>query len=52
LILANLIHASIMLVFAQNIYHIILDVIPIGLMGGVPLVIYPWGLRNFLRVLD
>lgn len=52
LILANLMHALIMLVFTENIYHIILDVIPIGLMGAVPLIIYPWGLGNFLWVLD
>jgi hypothetical protein len=50
LILANLLHAMIMVVLAQNIYQIILDVIPIGSMGAIPLFIYPWGLRNFLRV--
>ena len=51
LILANLFHALIMLIFAQNILQILLDVIPIGLMGDIPLIIYPWGLRNFLRIL-
>lgn len=48
-ILANTMHAGVMFYFAQNPAHIILDVIPIGLMGLLPLLIYPWGLRNFLR---
>ena len=51
LILANLVHAVIMLVTARNIYQIIFDVIPIGLMGLIPLLIYPWKIRNFLKVL-
>lgn len=51
LILANLVHAIIMLGTARNIYQIIFDVIPIGLMGLIPLIIYPWKKRNFLRVL-
>ena len=49
IILANTLHASVMLFFAQNPAHIVLDVIPIGLMGLLPLLVYPWGLRNFLR---
>ena len=50
LILGNLIHASIMLFTASNYFQIIFDVIPIGLMGLIPLLIYPWKIRNFLRV--
>jgi hypothetical protein len=48
-ILANTLHAGVMLYFAHNPAHIVLDVIPIGLMGLLPLLMYPWGLRNFLR---
>jgi hypothetical protein len=48
LILANLAHAIVMLLFAQNLWHII-DVLAIGLLGGLPLFFYPWGLREFLR---
>ncbi|UCF27308.1 MAG: hypothetical protein JSW42_11785 [Chloroflexota bacterium] len=51
LILANLVHALIMIITARNIYQIIFDVIPIGLMGLIPLIVYPWNRRNFLRVL-
>ena len=51
LILANLVHALIMIITARNIYQIIFDVIPIGLMGLIPLIVYPWNIRNFLRVL-
>ena len=48
LVIANILHAMVMLVAAQNILQIMLDVLPIGLMGILPLVFYPWGLRNFL----
>ncbi|UCD41422.1 MAG: hypothetical protein JSV69_12730 [Chloroflexota bacterium] len=51
LILANLVHALIMIITARNIYQIIFDVIPIGLMGLIPLIVYPWRRRNFFRVL-
>jgi len=49
LIIANLLHGLIMLVAAQHPLQIILDVVPVGAMGLLPLFIYPWGLRNFLR---
>jgi hypothetical protein len=48
LILANTAHAFVMLVTAQHIRQIILDVLPVGLMGVLPLLVYPWGLKNFL----
>ena len=50
LIIANLLHAFVMLVTAQHSLQIILDVVPIGAMGLLPLFFYPWGLRNFLLV--
>lgn len=48
LITANLVHAFVMLLFAQNLWHI-LDVLTIGCLGGMPIFFYPWGLRQFLR---
>lgn len=48
-ILANILHSIIMIVFAENILHLIVDAIPIGLMGVLPLLFYPWGLSRFLR---
>lgn len=49
LILANLFHALVMLVFSRNFIQVLFDVIPIGLMGLIPLIIYPWQIVNFLR---
>jgi hypothetical protein len=49
-ILANILHALVMLVTARNFYHIIFDFAPIALMGVIPLFIYPWGIANFLRL--
>ena len=48
IITGNTLHALVMLITAQNTIQIMLDVIPIGLMGILPLFFYPWGLRNFL----
>ncbi len=48
-ILANLLHAAVMLVYAERPLHIAVDVSSIGILGAVPLFIYPWGLRSFLR---
>ncbi|HSG45490.1 MAG TPA: hypothetical protein VLA72_20275 [Anaerolineales bacterium] len=48
LILANVLHALVMLFTAQSMWQVILDVIPIGLMGILPLVFYPWGMKKFL----
>ena len=49
-ILANLLHALVMLVTAHNLNHIIFDFAPIALMGVIPLLIYPWGIAKFLRL--
>ena len=49
IILANAIHAIIMAIYAENIIHIVVDAGGIGLMALIPLIIYPWGTRNFLR---
>jgi hypothetical protein len=48
LVIANILHALVMVVTAQKMLQIVLDVLPIGAMGILPLVFYPWGLRNFL----
>jgi hypothetical protein len=48
LIIANGLHAIVMFIAAQNALQILLDVIPIGAMGTLPLLFYPWGLKNFL----
>jgi hypothetical protein len=48
-ILANILHAIVMIVFAKNVLHLIIDALPIGLMGVLPLFLYPWGLSKFLR---
>ena len=49
LILGNCLHALVMLAYAEHVLHIVFDVVTIGAMGLVPAVIYPWGLRSFLR---
>lgn len=49
LIIANLLHGAVMLFAAKNIYQILFDAVPILLMGGVPLIIYPWELKRFLK---
>ncbi|MHA2105716.1 MAG: hypothetical protein ACW981_20000 [Candidatus Hodarchaeales archaeon] len=48
-ILTNILHALVMLLFITNIYQIIFDVVTIGLMGLIPLLIYPWDLKSFLQ---
>ena len=48
LVLGNILHALVMLITVQNATQIMLDVIPIGLMGILPLFFYPWEIRNFL----
>jgi hypothetical protein len=47
--LTNILHALVMLLFITNIYQIIFDVVTIGLMGLIPLLIYPWDLKSFLQ---
>ena len=49
LILANCFHAIVMAIYWENIYHILIDTISIGLMGIIPLFFYPWGIKNFLK---
>ena len=47
-ILANIFHASVMVIYAKNLFHLVVDSLSIGLMGIIPLFFYPWGLRKFL----
>lgn len=49
LIVANLTHALVMLIYAESLWHILFDASAIALLGGLPLFFYPWGLRQFLR---
>lgn len=49
LVIANLGHAFVMLIFSENIWQLVFDVGVIALMGAMPLFFYPWGLRQFLR---
>ncbi len=49
IILANAIHAIIMVVYAKNMIHIVVDAAGTGLMAIIPLTIYPWDIKNFLR---
>lgn len=49
LILANLLHASVMVIWAQKASHVYIDAVFIGETGVVPLILYPWSLSNFLR---
>lgn len=49
IIIGNILHSSIMLAYAQTLWHIVLDASFIGAMGLIPLVLYPWGLKTFLR---
>lgn len=49
LVIANLGHALVMLIFSETIWQLLLDVGVIALMGALPLFFYPWGLRQFLR---
>jgi hypothetical protein len=49
LVIANLGHAFVMLIFSETIWQLVFDVGAIALMGALPLFFYPWGLRQFLR---
>jgi hypothetical protein len=48
-VLANCFHAIVMAIYAEHIFHILIDTVSIGLMGILPLFIYPWGIKNFLK---
>ncbi len=49
IIISNIFHAIVMLIYAQNVMQILADVTVVGAMGVLPLWFYPWGLKNFLR---
>ncbi|MCW4040692.1 MAG: hypothetical protein NWE83_08070 [Candidatus Bathyarchaeota archaeon] len=49
IILANVLHAGVMIVVAENIFHLVVDALFIGLMGILPLGLYPWKRTQFLR---
>jgi hypothetical protein len=49
LVIANLGHAFVMLIFTESAWQLLFDVGVIALMGALPLFFYPWGLRQFLR---
>ena len=49
LVIGNCLHAAVMIIYADNMFHILIDSVSVGLMGLLPLFFYPWGLRNFLR---
>ena len=48
-ILANLVHAAIMTATARSVLQIVVDVVPIAAMGILPLICYPWGIKNVFR---
>jgi len=48
-ILGNILHAVVMIAFAENPVQLMVDVGFIGLMGFILFALYPWGIRNFLR---
>ena len=45
-ILANILHAFVMAIYAKNFLHIVVDSLFIGLMGMLPLFFYPWGTKK------
>lgn len=49
IVMSNIFHAIVMIIFAQKPSHIYLDAGFVGLMGIVPLLVYPWGLNKFLK---
>lgn len=50
-VLGNLFHALVMIVFGiiDQPMHLYGDVIWISLLWIIPLIFYPWGLKNFLK---
>jgi len=48
IIISNVFHAIVMFVYAQNIMHIF-DAMTVCSIGVLPLLFYPWSLRDFLR---
>ena len=49
IIIGNILHSIVMIAFAQNHLHVLLDAGFIGAMGVLPLALYPWELKKFLR---
>lgn len=47
--LSSIVHAVIMLIFAEHILHVLIDVAFMVALGVVPLLVYPWGLKNLFR---
>jgi formate/nitrite transporter FocA (FNT family) len=43
---AIMLHALVMIIFAQKSIHTFLDSLFIGIMGVIPVLIYPWPLRS------
>lgn len=48
-VLGNVLHALVVVVYAEHAFHIVFDVVGVGAMGMIPLFVYPWGVRRFLR---
>lgn len=48
IVLANVLHAAVMVIFTRHLGHIF-DAVVIGAMGIIPMFIYPWGWKSFLR---
>ena len=48
-ILGNMLHALTMVLFLENFFQLIFDVVTIGAMGLLPLLFYPWKLKKFLK---
>lgn len=49
IVVGNILHASVMAIYAQKPEHLYLDALFILIMGLIPLFIYPWPLKTFLR---
>jgi len=47
-IIANIFHAFVMLIYAKNLHHVLFDVVTVGTMGALPLFFYPRGPKSFL----
>lgn len=49
IVVGNVLHAFVMILFAQKPGHIVLDSGYILMMGIIPLLLYPWPRKRFLR---
>lgn len=50
IVIANIFHAALMIVYAETVLQIIIDAGFIGAAGVIPLILYPWGPKNYLRI--